>query len=395
MYQDRFIPYAHQSISQEDIDAVVAALKQELITRGPQVKAFEEALAAYCGAKYAVCMSSATAGLYAAFQAADVSAQDRVITTPNSFIATTAACMRLGAKPHFIDIEHSTGNMSLDCMKEAVAMPYSRGRFIICPVHFAGVAIDMQRLDRMLKTPDVCVIEDAAHALGSYYPSGEKVGSCAYSQMTVFSFHAIKTITCGEGGCVTTNDEALYHRLRRFRDSGIERDEAYLTQMPDRYYYEVQELSGNFHMTEMQAALGLSQLGRLEQCIEKRRQIVAWYRKHLKAAPNITCFGAQSDAQLDARTCYHLMCVHIAFDALAINKSTLGQKLADAGIGTQYHYIPLYRHPLLTRQYADQQDKFPEMERYYKEALSLPLFVDLEEVDVIRICDAIKRATKK
>lgn len=381
MYQNRFIPYAHQSISQEDIDAVSEVMRQDYITRGPKVRAFEEALAQYCGARFAVCVSSGTAGLYLAFQAASVCPDDRVLTTPNSFIATCAAGMRLGARPHFIDIESTSGNMSLDKLQDALGMPYSRGRFVICPVHFAGIALDMKRLDRMLKTPDVVLIEDAAHAIGSYYPSGEKVGSCAFGGMTVFSFHAIKTITCGEGGCVTTNDEALYHRLLRLRDSGIERSS-------EPYYYEVRELSSNPYMTEMQAALGLSQLARLEHFVEKRRRIMSWYRERLKGLLHVRLF----DAKHDPYTAYHLACVQLDFDALKTTKKQVYQALLDEQIQTQYHYIPLYRHPLLVSQYGDQHEQFSEMERYYKETISLPLFYALDEADVDRICAALKRA---
>lgn len=389
MNKNRFIPYARQSISQQDIDEVVVALQSDLITRGPKVLAFEQAIADYCGAKYAVCMTSGTTALFGAFQAANVSASDRFLTTPNSFVATTTAGMRLGARPYFIDLEECSGNMSLDKLAEALVDTPSRGRFVIAPVHFAGIALDMKRLDSMLKTPDVVVIEDAAHAIGSHYPSGEKVGSCAYSQMTIFSFHAIKTITSAEGGCVTTNDEGLYHKLKRFRDSGIEREAAFMHGQYEPWYYEVQELSGNFHMTEMQAALGLSQLQRIEENSKKRKEIVSWYRTYLKDAKQICLF----DSKFDSQSVCHLMVVQIDFEKCKTTRTKVMQNLRDVGIGSQYHYIPIYRHPLLQRLYGEQESQFPEMERYYKAALSIPLYADLEEDDVKKVCEELIKAT--
>lgn len=384
MNQDRFIPYAKQSISQEDVDEVVRALKSDRITRGPKVEAFENAIADYVGAKYAVCMTSGTTALYAAFQAAKVSASDKFITSPNSFVATSTAGLKLGARPYFIDIDYVTGNIDLERIKNELKDGPSRGRFVIAPVHFAGVACDMKALDRMLKSPDAVVIEDAAHAIGSYYPSGERVGSCAYSQMTIFSFHAIKTITTGEGGCVTTNDDELYNQLRILRDSGIVRDQE------DPSHYEVSFLSANYHMTEIQAALGLSQLSRIETFIEKRRKIVSWYRKHLADAKHIVL----SDPSYDPISAYHLMLVHIDFEACKTSRVDVMQKLAKKEIGSQYHYIPIYRHPLFVKQYGDQGQNFSEMERYYKQTISLPLYFELEEQDVKRVCKELTNALK-
>lgn len=385
--QKKFFPYAKQSIDASDIEAVKEALTQPLITRGEKTRQFEEALAQKVSAKWAVTFTSATTGLYAAFQAADVSAYDRFLTTPNSFIATTAAGMRLGAKPTFIDIDRKTGNMSLEGLKNALKEPMSRGRFVVVPVHFSGIAQDMAAVDRMLKGPEYVIIEDAAHAIGSVYPDGSMVGSCTHSHMTVFSFHAIKTLTTGEGGCVTTNDEKLYKRLLKIRNSGMERE--LLTQgLPAPWYYEVQELSGNYHMTEMQAALGISQLSRLDAFVEKRKKIVSLYRQKLSQVSGLTLF----DPSTDEKTCHHLMCVQIDFEKYKTTRTALMQRLTEAGIGTQYHYIPLYRHPIVTKVCGDIAEQFPEMESYYKQALSLPLYYDLEEADVSYICETLLKS---
>ncbi len=382
MTHKKFFPYARQSIDASDIEAVKEALQQDFITRGAKTEEFEQALSEKVGAKYAVTFTSGTTALYTAFQAIDVSPFDRFITTPNSFIATVAAGMRLGAKPTFIDIDRSSGALALQGLKEALNTPYSRGRFIVAPVHFAGIAQDMAAIDKEVKSPDFCVIEDAAHAIGSYYPDGSPVGSCSYSNMTIFSFHAIKTLTTAEGGAVTTNDENLYNKLRKLRNSGMERQ---AVAQPAPWYYEVQELSGNFHMTEMQAALGLSQLKRLDSFVEKRRKLVLAYRHHLSQIEGIRLF----DARYDERTAYHLMCVQIDFEKYKKTRTQIMQLLKEDGIGTQYHYVPLYRHPIVMNVVGDQIEQYPEMEGYYKEGLTLPLYVDLEEGDVEYITSSL------
>jgi len=380
--QLNFFPYARQFIDKADVDAVQKALQGELITRGEQTEKFEQALAERFQARFAVTFTSATTALYAAFQAADVSSFDRFVTTPNSFIATVAAGIRLGARPIFVDIDPTNGCMSNEALKKALSEPISRGRYILAPVHFSGIVQDMEFANRLLKSPEAVIIEDAAHAIGSNYQDGSPVGSCRYSNMTVFSFHAIKTLTTGEGGAVTTNDEALYTRLLRIRNSGIERSQ-------EPWHYEIKELSGNYHMTEMQAALGLSQLAKLDQFIEKRKKIVSWYRNRLQGAKHIRLFSESSDAS----ACHHLMCLQIDFEAIGKTRTEVMQQLKEQGIGSQYHYIPLYRHPAVQKVVSVNPEEFPAMERYYKEGLSIPLYYALEEKDVGYIVEKTLRAT--
>ena len=379
--EERFFPYARQSISEEDIAAVAQALRGERITRGEKTREFEERLASYTGARFAVVFNNGTAALYAAFFAARAAPQDRFLTTPNSFIATTGAGMRLGLRPLFVDIERESGNMDIEKLAQALETPLSRGRLLIAPVHFRGLAIDMRALEHKLRTPDAVIIEDACHALGSFYPSGEKVGSCPYCQMTVFSFHPAKTITTGEGGAVTTNDKALYERLLRFRNNGIVRRKPLLEGNEAPSYYEVHDITGNFHMTELSAVLGLSQLSHIDRFIEKRRSLVARYRSHLGTHPLLLL----SPPRYDAITAFHLMVVQINFSKLSITRSALIEELQAAGIGTDVHYVPIFCHPVVRAVLGDVSEAYPECMRYYEETLSLPLYYDLTDADVDHI----------
>ncbi len=387
MNPEKIFPYAKQSINQQDIQAVQESLTQERISRGEKTKLFEEKIAALTDAKWAVSFNSATSALFACYFAARVQESDRVISTANTFIATVSPAMARNMRPHFVDIESDSGNMSIDLLKEQLSSPLSRGRYIILPVHFAGVAIDMSRLERQIKTADAVIIEDAAHALGSVYPTGEKVGSCTYSQMTVFSFHPAKTITTGEGGLVTTNDDELYHRLITYRNNGLEREKPFVKKKPEPGYYEIHELGQNYHMTEMQAALGLSQLSRLEAFVEKRRKLVKRYRENLQGLKHLSCLNANQDE----RTAYHLMCVKINFEDLKMTRTAIMKKLHDAGIGTDVHYVPISHHPVFSQKYGDIAHTLPKTETYYAETLSLPLYYDLNEEDVDFICTTLKK----
>lgn len=386
MMTQQFLPYAKQSINAQDLDEVAKALSGDWITRGPQVEAFEKEFAAYCDAAYAVAFSSGSAALAAAFFAAEVSSADRILTTPNTFIASVGTAMEQGAAPLFIDIERATCNIDVEQMALNANQPASRGRPIVVPVHYAGIPVDLEELDRRLHNPDVVVIEDAAHALGSYYPrQGPKVGSCAWSAMTMFSLHPAKTITTGEGGIVTTNSEELCHRLKLYRNNGIERDPKYLEGEPAPWYYEVQTLSNNYNFTEMQAALGRSQLSRIDAFISKRRALMKLYREKLKDTQHVTLL---SDAY-DDHVAFHLCVAHIDFEALGKTRQQVMQQLLKEGIGTQVHYIPLYRHPVLRQACGDITSYFPQMEWHYAQALSLPLYYDLTQEDVDRVIETL------
>lgn len=385
MTQPSFLPYARQSINNEDIDAVSNALKGSNITRGDIVDTFEQKIAEYCNVPYAVAFNSGTSALQAACHAAQVGSFDRIITTPNSFVATLSAGLLHNAKPIFVDIDRSTGNLDLQHLSQILRQTRSsRGRSVILPVHFSGIPVDMEQLDRTIIDPETIVIEDAAHALGSKFKDGSKVGNCAWSQMTVLSFHPAKTITTGEGGMVLTSDEDLFHRLKRFRNNGIEKDPAYLeAELADYFpgYYEVAEMTGNYNFTDIQAALGLSQLKRIDSFIHKRQTLMEAYRRFLGDLPDFEFFNFAAHE----RTAYHLCVVQIDFSAYNTTRESVMEQLKNKGIGSQVHYIPLYRHPFFYKKFGNLAEDFPQMEMYYSRALTLPLYVDLEIADIERI----------
>lgn len=387
MSKDKYLPYAQQNISQEDLDAVQHALSQSIITRGPLVETFENEMANYCGAQYAVAFNSGTAALMAAYYAADIGPNDRVITTPNSFVATIGPGIQRLATPVFVDIDRNTGNLNLEHVALNVNRSQSKGKTAVVPVHFSGIPVDVETIDASITDYRTVIIEDAAHAIGSRYKDGSKVGSCLHSQMTAFSFHPAKTMTTTEGGLVTTNDQDLYHRLQLYRSNGIERDPFYLDEQPAPGYYEVKFLSGNYNFTELQAALGLSQLKRLDAFVEKRKKLMDLYRSKLGSFEHVRLFSPSEDLSI----AYHLCVAQINFDAYKTTRTAVMEELHLMGIGTQVHYIPLYRHPFFARATGDISAYFPEMENYYAQALTLPLYYDLNEENVERVVESLKK----
>lgn len=380
-----FLPYAAQVISDADRKAVFDSLEAKMITRGETVSKFEEAIASYCGAQYAVAFNSGSSALAAAYWAVEVGPADQVVTTSNSYVATVGSAIQFGATPAFVDIECESGNLDLGQLISNIPYQSTRGKVVLTPVHYAGIAVDLNRLHTAASRYNCVIIEDAAQALGSHYPTGEKVGSCCYSDLTIFSFHPAKIITTGEGGAALTNNKDLYRRLKQYRNNGITRD---LPNAPGPWYYEVDELTGNYHFTDFQAALGLSQLSQLDHFISNRQKLVEHYYSKLKDHPHIEIAPPRS------QTAYHLAVVQIDYSACNTTRKALMENLYQEGIGTQVHYIPLYLHPALIKRCGSIEEYFPNANAFYAKALSLPLYSSLTTSDVDRICDTLIQALK-
>ena len=359
-------PYAKQTIDEADREAVAAVITSEAwITRGPKVEAFEQAVADYCGARYAVAFNSGTSALHAAYFAAGTGPFDRVITSPNTFVGTAVGVHALGAKLLLSDVDPITGNLDLE--KLPPLDPPSRGRLIYVPVHYGGAPIDMHALGRKITQPEAVVIEDAAAAVGATYPDGKRVGSCLHSDMTTFSFHPAKTLTTGEGGMVTTNDETLAHRLRAFRNNGLENGLSHA-------------LTGNFHMSDLNAALGLAQFARMPSMVRRRRAIVRGYRKLLADTKEIQLLPEAADVH----SAHNLFVILSDFE----NRDAVREALKEKGVGTQVHYTPLYRHPAIGG------TPLPGMEQFHARALTLPLYPGLKEANLRQIVEALQTTVR-
>jgi perosamine synthetase len=387
------IPYGRHHIEEDDIEAVAAQMRSGWLTQGPKVGEFEDAVARYVGAKYAVAVSNGTAALHLACLAAGVSQGDRVITSPNSFVASANCAHYAGGVAEFVDIERDTLNMDPSGLRERCRQgPAPKA---VIPVHFAGMPCDMAAVAEAAAAAGAAVIEDAAHALGARYRSGSRVGSCAHSDMAVFSFHPVKSIASGEGGMITTNREDLYRDLLRLRSHGINKlddpfqhpQNASQDGKPNRWYYEMQELGFNFRLTDLQAALGLSQLGKIDRFLARRRELAARYRVALESRP-AGLRAAQPGGWGESAN--HLFVIRAPFDTLPGGRTAYMQKLYDRGYVTQVHYIPIPMHPYYARRGCSMA-ALPEAAQYYREALSIPLFFGLTDAQQDRfVADAIE-----
>lgn len=370
------IPYGRQSISAADIATVAEVLSGDWVTQGPAVERFEQALAERLGARYAVAVSSGTAALHLACAAAGVSEGDRVITSPNTFVASSTCGVLCGAEPSFVDIDPRTYNIDPDVLDSALGRTSNIGGVLV-PVHFAGQPCDMERISDAAARHSLTVIEDACHAIGATWSdqSGQvyRVGDCSHSDMTCFSFHPVKHITTGEGGAILTNRSDLYYRLIRLRSHGITKAPRDWDQ-PDEgpWYYEMQDLGFNYRITDFQCALGLAQLQKLDGWVEKRRAIASRYDDVLGQVDAIVIpYQAPfSDSS------YHLYPVTFTGDA-ANRRREVFETMRIAGIGVQVHYIPVHLQPYYARTHGFAMGDFPVAESYYERCLSLPIYPDL------------------
>jgi UDP-4-amino-4,6-dideoxy-N-acetyl-beta-L-altrosamine transaminase len=376
------IPYGKQDISAEDIAAVNAVLTSDYLTQGPKVAEFEQALCDYSGARYCLVVASGTAALHLAVAALELPAGSEGITTPNTFAATANSMAYCGIQPVFADIDPLSHNLC----PAAVASAITPATALLTPVHFAGQTADMPALHRLAQQHGLKVIEDAAHAIGSCYADGSPVGNCRYSDATIFSFHPVKTLTCGEGGAVMTNDPILYQRMLLLRSHGITKDPSQLSQQPGPWYHEMQTLGWHYRMTDMQAALGLSQLRRLTLFKARRRALVARYNE---ALADLLWLSTPIEAP-DLSSCFHLYVVQIDFVALGKHRAQVMEELLAAEIGSQVHYLPVYQHPWYSQQYGYKDGLCPVAEHYYQHCLSLPLYFSLSDEQQDKVISAIR-----
>jgi len=394
------IPYGKHYIGEDDIEAVVSVLRDGMLTQGPKVYEFEEMIASRVEAKYAVAVSSGTAALHLACMVSDISKESVVYTTANTFVASANCVCYEGVVPHFCDIDPDTLNMSVQDLEKRAS--YAGRLDVVIPVHFSGASCDMEAIAKLAKKYKAIVIEDASHALGGCYKSGEMIGSCKYADMTVFSLHPVKGVTAGEGGVVTTNSEALYKRLLSLRSHGICKgnfefpgishgdgsllkvDDAFENGELNPWYYEMQELGYNYRITDIQCALASSQLKKLDAFLTRRKQIASVYDQALENHPYIQL--VQKDYR--SLSAHHLYVLRIDFDAIGKTRKTVMQALAKRGVGSQVHYIPVPSQPYYEALGYKISD-YPETQAYYKQALSIPIYFSMTDEEQTQVLKAL------
>ncbi|MDP1604395.1 MAG: UDP-4-amino-4,6-dideoxy-N-acetyl-beta-L-altrosamine transaminase [Legionella sp.] len=381
------IPYGRQDISPADIAAVVEVLQSDWLTQGPTVVRFEQAVAEKVGANYAVAVNSATSALHIACLALDLGHGDYLWTSPNTFVASANCGLYCGAKVDFVDICPKTYNMDVDALSLKLEQAAHAGTLpkVVIPVHFAGQSCDMAKIHALSERYGFKIIEDASHAIGGRF-NDQLVGSGVYSDITIFSFHPVKIITTGEGGMALTNNPGLAERMQRLRAHGITRDpEQIQSPSPGAWYYEQIELGFNYRMTDIQAALGLSQLQRLDEFLIKRQGIASIYDEALANLPLIRPFR-----QPNTYSAFHLYVIQLDKNHSKANRTDLFAYLREAGIGVNVHYIPVHYHPYY-QQAGFCRGNFPKAEFYYNNAISLPMFVTLSDDDQNDVINALQR----
>jgi UDP-4-amino-4,6-dideoxy-N-acetyl-beta-L-altrosamine transaminase len=378
--RNTWLAYGKQSINEADVEAVVKALKSDWLTQGPAIAEFEQKAARLTGAKHAVAFSNCTAALHGSYFACGIGSGDEIITSPITFVATANAALYLGAHVKFADVEPTTGNISVESVRKLI----SKKTKAITGIDFTGQPCDIDELRQIAKENKIFFVEDAAHAIGAKY-KGQPIGSLA--DCTNFSFHPVKTITTGEGGMVTTNDDSLAHKLKLFRSHGIERESAKLeNESHGPWYYEMQELGYNYRITDIQAALGSSQLDRLPMFIERRREIARQYRAAFADIAGIRCLEEKPFVE----SAYHLFCILLDDSQHGKRRRQFVEALHAENIGVQIHYIPVYQQPYYKKLYGNDIAKTcPNAEQFYNAVISLPMFAAMTDDDVADVIEAV------
>jgi perosamine synthetase len=375
------LPYGHQSIDDEDIAAVVAVLKSEWITTGPKVAEFEQAIADYVGAKYAVSFSSGTAALHGAAYAAGIKPGDEAITTPVTFCASANCIVYLGATPVFADVSSDTLNIE----PENIAARITQKTKAIIPVDFAGQPVDLDPIREIARDKGIMVIEDACHALGAKY-HGQPVGSI--SDLTVFSFHPVKHLTTGEGGMVVTESEEMAAKMRAFRNHGIQSDFRERA-LNGSWFYQMTDLGYNYRLTDIQCSLGLSQLNKQPKWLARRQAIAAFYDSALRNDRFVSALGLRPDVS----HAYHLYVIQLNLPHLRVGRDAIFAALRAEGIGVNVHYIPVHLHPFYRQNLGTEPGMCPVAEAAYDQILSLPIFPGMSDSDARDVVNAINKIT--
>lgn len=382
------IPYGRHDITAEDIDAVVKVLKSDFLTQGPVVPQFERAMADYCGAGLGVAVNSATSALHLACLALGLGSGDRIWTTPITFVASANCGLYCGAEVDFVDIDRRTYNLSVAALEHKLEQAAAERRLpkVVVPVHLCGQPCDMAAIHTLAQRYGFKVIEDASHAIGGKY-RGESIGNCRYSDITIFSFHPVKIITTGEGGMALTNDPELAERMALLRSHGITRDPEQMTHEADGpWYYQQIALGYNYRMTELQAALGISQLARLDDYVALRHLVAERYDALLGDLPVVTPWQHP-----DSYSGRHLYVIRLQLDRLERTHQEVFDSLRAQGIGVNLHYIPVHTQPYYARKGFKVGD-FPEAERYYAEAITLPLYPTMTKAQQDTVVAALRKA---